>query len=656
MEEYVFGKGALPVMLRRFLCLFLALLMLTGCSLPGEGIAVPTTNPTETTAVPVTLEAVNQLAFRAAEESPEICVLDERTVAFLTTEYVPGNLSQKHTRIQVVDLYTDALTAELVLEENLMLLPLCSGGMAGIFSAQTNTVRLLDRQLQQVAEFAAQTQDGVLTEDLAYYYYVYASELYRTDTQTGDTEVVTLDWPLPLETITGYDPEQGLLLVDAYANPYATDTCVGAIDLATHTFMMVRDDADSGLLTASGVCFRKDHPEQMTADAVYVSWDGNQQHALPDFFVNDVDYSTSHISGSDYVFQICFDKAQKSDIEDSLLLRLGETVSSVSLQPYLKEKKLNKFVSLPEGNLLALYVTRRGYQPFLICPDKLEFTDSLTPETKETVLLDEGVKQRYQQTLEGKDLPPALQQVRQTANRLQEEYGITILLSSQCAAPATASTLSITTSDQAGLDNEAAWIRDALDILEDVLEMYPEGFFFQFQNEAGERGILLMLVEDIGGGVNAVGVSYQLGQWYPVAVDITHWELESTYYHEFWHATENKINAENPELLSDAVWSTYNPPGFSYSYDQTGAFWDDLEYTLMADQPDEETYFVDGYGKTNAHEDRARLMEYTMFSDRYARMILKRPAMRKKITLMAAAIREVFDTTGWGKAHWERYL
>jgi hypothetical protein len=322
----------------------------------------------------------------------------------------------------------------------------------------------------------------------------------------------------------------------------------------------------------------------------------------------------------------------------------------------LKGKKLTDFYSLPGGNLLALAVTRRGYQPFLICPEKLAFTEYRTVEATQAVLLEDGVRERYQNALDGAVLPVSLQQNRCLADELEETYGITILLSNQCAAPAAACSTKITTSDRAGLSDESERIRSALDALKNVLKMYPEGYFRQFQNAAGEQGILVMLVEDIGGDLNAVGVSYRLGQWYPVAVDITYWSIESTYHHEFWHATESKINETDPTLLSEIHWSSYNPDGFLYTQDQTGAYLDDLEYTLFGDQQDADTYFVDGYAKTFPYEDRARLMEYVMDSDRYARLIMKRPAMRNKLSCMAAAIREVFDTTGWGKEYWERYL
>ncbi len=655
--------------MKKMLCAVLAVLLLAGCSLPGWTVpgsqrepdttapetptqTVETVPPTE----PQNLVGVNPLSFRSGSESPEIVVLDDRTAAFLIPEYAPGDFSRKYTRIQVIDLYTDETVAEMLWEEALIPLPFSGENTLAVANEDTHTVYLLDRQLQQLAEFRAEAVTGVVTGDLRSYYYIYASALHKTDIATGKTEKMVLDWELPLEAITGYDDSLGLLLVDAYSDPYATDTCVAAIDLDTGTYRMVCDDPTGAQLTGDGVFMQTYDAQNMTADVSYFTWADQRLYALPELLANNNEYSTSHIAGSNYIFQICYNKNQITDVEDSRLLCLGETLTCVSLQEALKGKKLNDFAALPGGNLLGLAVTRRGYQPFLICPDKLAFTLAQRPEASDAVLLDENVKTHYQQVQEGTDLPGTLRQYRQRADKLEEKYGITILLSNQCAAPAAVSSIKITTSDKAGLDNEAELIDYALDELEAALERYPEGFFRQFRNDAQERGVLFLLVEDIGAEMNAVGVSYRLGQWYPIAVDITSWALESTYYHEIWHATEFKINDENPELLTDAQWSQFNPPGFLYTQDQTGAFEEDLEYTLFGEQSDSETYFVDGYGKTFAYEDRARLMEYVMYSDRYARMIIKRPAMRSKLSAMAEAVRAVFDTKDWGEAPWERYL
>ena len=65
---------------------------------------------------------------------------------------------------------------------------------------------------------------------------------------------------------------------------------------------------------------------------------------------------------------------------------------------------------------------------------------------------------------------------------------------------------------------------------------------------------------------------------------------------------------------------------------------------------------MDPYGKTNPHEDRARIMEYIMASKLYARAIADIPALRLKLKVMSDAIRQTFDTEGWEQVYWERFF
>ena len=247
-------------------------------------------------------------------------------------------------------------------------------------------------------------------------------------------------------------------------------------------------------------------------------------------------------------------------------------------------------------------------------------------------------------------------QVRETADRLEHDYEISILLSSQCAALAKNDFATMTTTDQAGLDNEIAYIEAALADLETAMKLYPEGYFGQFRKSAGERGVLFLMVEDISTDLNAIGVCYMLQNWYVVAVDITSGEVLSTYCHELWHATENKINSQLPLLLSDKIWSECNPEGYVYTNDTSADYIKDIENTLYGERDDKNIYFIDPYGKTKPQEDRARLMEYVMTAEDYAEWICGIPALRKKLNVMAEAIRTVFNTTGWETPYWERYF
>lgn len=71
---------------------------------------------------------------------------------------------------------------------------------------------------------------------------------------------------------------------------------------------------------------------------------------------------------------------------------------------------------------------------------------------------------------------------------------------------------------------------------------------------------------------------------------------------------------------------------------------------------DEGVYFVDGYSRTFASEDRARIMEFFMTRDDDAQELIKSPAIKKKLQHMSSAVRSVFDTSGWESVRWERLL
>ena len=66
--------------------------------------------------------------------------------------------------------------------------------------------------------------------------------------------------------------------------------------------------------------------------------------------------------------------------------------------------------------------------------------------------------------------------------------------------------------------------------------------------------------------------------------------------------------------------------------------------------------FVDGYACVDAREDRARIMEYFMVHEDAAQLLIESPVIRRKLRLMCGAVRDNFDTTGWGQVRWESLL
>ena len=657
--------------MKKILLLLVLVCLLCGCTQPGNqtppttepSVVVteaPTTAPaTEPTLAPlaeVELEAVNVHSFRSSKEKPAVAVIDHRTAAFLTTEYPDKDYSKKCTRVQVVDLHMDSLRAETVLEGTYIPL-LCCGApdSLALVNPQTRDVLVLDRELQEVLSFQARDAEGVLSADLQTYYFTRGSQLYFQEPATGGSAPIQLDYDLTFHEVLGYDARENILLVSAYTGIFSGDMSVVAVDLDTETFALLYPDVTGGRMAGEGVLLEKENQDDLSSDIFYGDWTDSRLLGLSGLLVNNLNYAGWHVEGTDYVCRVTYDKVNSVSIAEFELFRLGETVTVCSLQEMLGGAKITQIYALPDGNLLAMETTGRGYRPYLICPELLEFTEAELETVQGAELVDESLAESASM-VENWELPENLIQVRQQADELEKKYGITILLSGQCTQVLKETGMDITTTDLAGMPDEAAAIAEALEILDEQLALYPEDFFRQFRNDAEERGLLVMLVEDFHDELNVIGRFWEMGQWYPIAVDITSGEVASTYCHEIWHATEKRINDLNKTALDLEHWDNCNPTGFQYSGNRTPSYVQDTQYTYFYGDPSEGVYFVDPYAKINGHEDRARLMEYVMGSDWHAGQILKYPAIRAKLLVLCNAIRSAFDTENWGKVHWERFF
>lgn len=653
--------------MKKIIALLLLTCLLCGCvqtaeptTVVTETAAIPTTaEPTEQTQVPfiqeeVALDPVNKLSFCKTSESPTVAVLDARTAAFLTEEYINKDFSKRYTRIRVLDLHMDALRGETLLDGEFALLEHCGAeGYLGLTIEEEDRILVLDADLQEVLNFQTEAMDGVLSPDLSSYYYIWGSRLYCQNTDTGVSVLYEASHDLLLDEIWGFDPNENVLLVSVFEDTYTANLCMGAIDLDNGAYSLLYRGITAGKMGDGGVVLENKHEDQLSSDLYYGDWKDVELKILMDFLPNDMFYASWHIGGTDYVCRFDYDTTGV-DIVEFRLYRLGETAEVCSLQSAFKGAKLNGTWALSDGNLLAVAVSSRGYQPYIICPDQLEFETAELEITQGNPLVDQTILENYHREPVF-DLPENMAQVRAKADELEKTYGITILLSNQCALAASYCDMPIVTTDGAGLYDEVGAIEEALKWLEDVLQMYPEDFFRQFRNEAGERGLLVLLVEDIEPGSNVIGVSYGMGQWYPIAVDITSGQVRSTYAHEIWHATENRINDVDEGALDLEAWEALNPAGFRYTGYTNDYMWD-TQYTYFYGDAKEEVYFVDPYGKTKGQEDRARLMEYVMCADWHGKKMMEHPVLRAKMQLLCDAIREAFDTSTWGELHWERFM
>ena len=201
-----------------------------------------------------------------------------------------------------------------------------------------------------------------------------------------------------------------------------------------------------------------------------------------------------------------------------------------------------------------------------------------------------------------------------------------------------------------------------LDALENALAQYPDGFMRQLlygdqkQLEFHLTGSMT-LKEFPQGNVNGftsyIGFAQAAEGKSIIVVDITMaGSIEQTLHHEIMHIIDNKLtfdaNITTDAFYSEKGWNSLNPDGFSYVEDKFH-----LPEDIYSDGY--QSYFIDIYSRTNAKEDRARIMEYAMIDADWA--FASSPGRLAKLEYICQSIRDAFHTEGWPKQTvWEKTL
>ena len=272
---------------------------------------------------------------------------------------------------------------------------------------------------------------------------------------------------------------------------------------------------------------------------------------------------------------------------------------------------------------------------------RLMFWD-ITPETQgeDLPMLPLEQPQEAQRVLE-----PALYE---RAEALSQRFGVKILIGEQCAAEYSHyNTYPLT---------DPGFVGEALDILEECMGRYPEGFFRQLPH--GPFGHIqlelvgaLMLKEGTENqpGDAAAFVQEQEGHLL-IALD-GFLLAPDTLYHEFSHVIDRRLDWDaqirEDALYSNEGWLAQQPEGFAYA----------LSYTEMPEETRrymETGCFDREYSMTYPTEDRATLFAAAMTQ---AQLLAQRPGMQKKLDYYARCIRDCFDTEGWPEVTaWEQPL
>lgn len=289
-----------------------------------------------------------------------------------------------------------------------------------------------------------------------------------------------------------------------------------------------------------------------------------------------------------------------------------------------------------------------GYYLLLADPkgnDVLMFWDMSIAVEGEDLSFEEFAEEKTEGSVVSKEL-------YDKANALSETYGIQIKIAE----------LAMTEKDNYSLeqmlDEEA--ISNALDLVETALSNYPDNFFAQLRYGA-QRTLELHLAgkitsydEESDSYTTVGGFASSLGSKNIMAVTVSESDTEFTkaLYHEMMHLIDYKLafDAELREnaLYSEEGWDALNPEDFTYAED----------YETLPDGYYNDGYtawFIDAYARTNAKEDRARIMEYAMIGDNDT--FENHEGRLEKLEYLCTCIRDAFDTTGWPEVTaWEALL
>lgn len=552
------------------------------------------------------------------------------------------------TSLAVVDVATDRTVTSRELEGCWELQEQqFSDGRAVLFNWEASTWQFVGADLTDSGTFSSDQIGGTFSRDGSLYYFVQDDVLCRADVATGQTERVALESDMRFLDVSGILPDSETLFLHCLLSPYSTESGTAILNVETGAYTMLQKDWYEPYCGAEGPEFLQFDNETMGYDVLYASEGRYYRADAALLHADEADILPAF--GSAYLLGVA---------QDTTLYRLESGISACLLQEEQLGGTLRNAVWLPEQVLVGCVYGGGAFHLTAIDPAQLTFTqvsDGAAVDSPMTV--DTALTEVYWNSLNGQPLPATLQEARDYADQLEERYGVTILLSAQgqeaCEAVWDAV---VTTTDQWPLEDEPYAIARTLETLDRALALYPEGFFRQMRNTMGEGGVRFIPVGHIENDVNAVGLTYETYGWQNIYIDVTLGTFESVICHEIWHATEGVISYRDWVSFDPGNWSVCNPEGFFYNEDVEDADPNPSRWTFNYEMDAQNVYFVDAYARTNAKEDRARIMEYVMANEDLAGALMQSPYITQKLEIMCQAIRNSFDTSTWGDLRWERLL
>lgn len=186
--------------------------------------------------------------------------------------------------------------------------------------------------------------------------------------------------------------------------------------------------------------------------------------------------------------------------------------------------------------------------------------------------------------------------------------------------------------------------------LEECLAEYPDGFINELKGSL-KKGVRIYLCGDFLANTpeayaDPAACVNTTGEYLHLCIKTEYWyDLRQTLLHEMMHLMEQRITeyAADHGIPYNEEWiRKYNTPEYPYFSTYTAPE-DPDEYCEGTVTGRGETWYVDGYARTNELEDRARTLEYTMY-DAYAWYFVNNPHLMDKAAYLCGLIREAFPS------------
>lgn len=649
----------------------LALILLCGCASTGPSSTESTkptrTEPTQQTqptqpsepsqptlpdepAVRPELEAVTYLTCTQFDVFPRLLSLGNGLVVASRNTYNPvqGLINE----LQILDVYGDKVVAKAVRAHAMELVPqIFSGGQILLAEADSGKFYIYDRTLTVKGSFAAPELDGYFDPELKSYYYVQDETLYCMDVASGSSRRLDLGHDLRIDSLLGIHPDNHRLVARVYLSDHGTAYGLAVITPTTGKIWLLRDDLTHVWLVDDQFYGVEMNATQLSYDVYFGSLEGGTVSRIPTTQLYAPSVSYGMMPRSHYlVRRLTPDEGQRSTLIYDLanggaVVGLGDYGFEDGLYSpeYLEqERMIFGYYSIKEEKTEQNPYPKETFHPVLIDLQQLTFGQGLTPgKSKWQQLVDEALLQELDATV---SLPEELSEVRSQADALEKKYGIRVLLGKQTQ------TVCDHSAYQVAVNSDPQQIRTALLQLEQALEKYPAGFFRQLRSGAEESGLSVCLTGSIKGNLSPSGFSQVCRDKYEVVLNITAGDLEKTIHHELWHSIESHLSAD---IFRTPQWDACNPEGFAYYGGYDKGYLQLTQWTLEGGSG-AASHFVNAYGRINAMEDRAVIMERVMTGDGEA--LLQSAALKEKLSLIADAIRGGFDTAGWSDVYWEQLL